>query len=41
VSMAPPAPPAITCEMMPSTFRLPDCAAAAKTDPLTCARAYK
>src|SRR5262245_17184501 len=28
VSMAPPAPPAITCEMMPSTLRLPDCAAA-------------
>src|SRR5262245_35614472 len=26
--MAPPAPPAITCEMMPSTLRLPDCAAA-------------
>src|SRR5262245_1064346 len=28
VSMAPPAPPAITCEMIPSTLRLPDCAAA-------------
>src|SRR5262249_39375937 len=28
VSMAPPAPPAIACEMMPSTLRLPDCAAA-------------
>src|SRR5262249_34344396 len=28
VSMAPPAPPAITCEMMPWTLRLPDCAAA-------------
>ena len=26
VSMAPPAPPA-TCEMIPSTLRLPDCAA--------------
>ena len=28
VSMAPPAPPAITCEMMPPMLRLPDCAAA-------------
>src|SRR5262249_612017 len=28
VSMAPPAPPAIACEMIPSTLRLPDCAAA-------------
>src|SRR5215813_11831600 len=28
VSMAPPAPPAIACEMMPPTLRLPDCAAA-------------
>src|SRR5205823_5779913 len=28
VSMAPPAPPATTCEMIPSTLRLPDCAAA-------------
>src|SRR5262249_35268694 len=28
VSMAPPAPPAIAWEMMPSTLRLPDCAAA-------------
>src|SRR6201984_3713770 len=28
VSIAPPAPPAITCEMTPSTLRLPDCAAA-------------
>src|SRR5262249_11191585 len=28
VSMAPPAPPAITCEMIPSTLRLPDCVAA-------------
>src|SRR5262249_9214326 len=28
VSIAPPAPPAIACEMMPPTLRLPDCAAA-------------
>src|SRR5262249_53273582 len=28
VSMAPPAPPAITCETMPLMLRLPDCAAA-------------
>jgi hypothetical protein len=28
VSTAPPAPPAITCEMIPSTLKLPDCAAA-------------
>src|SRR5215468_8156833 len=28
VSMAPPAPPAIACEMIPPTLRLPDCAAA-------------
>src|SRR5215471_5190089 len=28
VSMAPPAPPAITCETMPPILRLPDCAAA-------------
>ena len=28
VSMAPPAPPAIACEMMPPMLRLPDCAAA-------------
>src|SRR5262245_53390532 len=28
VSMAPPAPPAIACETMPLTLRLPDCAAA-------------
>src|SRR5215470_11763441 len=28
VSMAPPAPLAITCEIIPSTLRLPDCAAA-------------
>src|SRR5262249_3699595 len=28
VSMAPPAPPAITCETIPPILRLPDCAAA-------------
>jgi hypothetical protein len=28
VSMAPPAPPAMTCEITPLTLRLPDCAAA-------------
>src|SRR5215831_8684193 len=28
VSMAPPAPPAIACEMMPPMLRSPDCAAA-------------
>jgi len=28
VSIAPPAPPAIACETMPLTLRLPDCAAA-------------
>src|SRR5262245_57084885 len=29
--MAPPAPPAIACEMIPPTLRLPDCAAAVIT----------